>query len=181
VITLKCPDCSRKFKWDTALPYPQDCPLCGAFVGSDRPDTEVCAPHIKLSTGALKSADQVYRQMEAASENRVYQAAELAGCDASDMASLKITDLNDRRDAPQAAVMAPNPVSDFMQQHPNAAGFRGGAGLSYSSAVSAGPEPNSGARMRGVLQQHHAEISHGTAVADRPAEETMAPTYRRRA
>lgn len=174
--TLRCPECNRRFKWrDETLP--DTCPLCEAVIGTDEPDT-VTAPYIHLKSGALASADMVYRQMEESSEQRVQAAAELAKCDPSEMSSLRVTNLNDRRDAPVAAMqLPPNPVSQLMA---NGVGGFGQNGMGYSDAVASGPHPNAGARVQALLRQDHATRWQGTVVSDQPALEVMAPGYRRR-
>lgn len=179
-VTYRCPECRKRFRWLLENePLPDDCPLCGAHIGCDRPDDDVVAPYIHLKSGALASADSVYREMEAASERRVDAAAQMAGCDASEMSALKITDLNDRRDAPVGAVALPdNDVSRVMSQ--GVGGFGNSDGVGYSGAVAAGPFPNAGARMQSIVRQEHTQKFQGTVTSEMPALEVQNPTYRRR-
>lgn len=180
-VMIKCPECKGKFSWNIeADGWPDECPFkgCGFVMAHNRADDDVVMPFIR--SAATKATDKVYRDMEAGSEVRAQAAADLAGVPVSEMSGLKITNLNDRKDAEVAAMPVNNPVSQFMQANPQAAGFRGGDGLGYSAAVGTGPAPNVGAKMRTVVQNAHAELSRGTAVSDRPALETQNPLYRRR-
>lgn len=182
-IKLRCPECHKAFAWDTQLPWPSACPFadCQAEMSSDKataPGT-VAAPYIR--SVKTKATDQVYRDIEQASERRVEQAAEMAGVPTSEMEGLKITDLgSSRHEGEVAARDVHNPVSDFMAANPQAGGFRGADGVGYSGAVQSGPSPNMGAKMRSLLQQQHGAAIGGAAVSDRPALETMQPGYRRR-
>lgn len=178
---MKCPECAAKFPWDFALGWPKACPLCGFNVHHGRDDDDIVMPFVRtVRSPIVQAVDGMYRDMEASSEKRTHLAAEQAGCSPEDMSSLKITNLNDRRDAEIAAMPVQNAVTDFMAANPQAAGFRGADGIGYSSAVASGPAPNSGARMQQALRQAHSEASHGTAVSDMPALETQNPLYRRR-
>ena len=176
---LKCPDCRKKFPWDKETRFPRFCPLCKSDLGDDRADDDIPMPMILHSKS--KTFDKVYRDMEKGSEFRAQAAAELAGCSASEMSNLKITNMKDNvREGESSDVAINNPVTQFMAANPNSAGFRGADGLGYSTGTQAGPFPNAGAKMRTSLQQHHAALSHGSAVSDRPALETIQPGYRQR-
>ena len=115
-VVIRCPACRTKFRWlaETEA-YPSDCPQCGAYVGHDRADDDVVMPNI-LSF-ANRCSDGVYKAMEKASQERVYQAAEMAGCDASDMADLKITNLRDNMKQGEIAAM---PVVNDLTRHMDA-------------------------------------------------------------
>lgn len=178
-VKIRCPECRGKFKWDMGKGWPEKCQLgCGFVMACDRADDDVVMPFIR--TAATSATDKTYRDMERGSEVRAQAAADLAGVPVSEMSNLKITNLNDRRDVEVQAMPVNNPVSQFMDQNPQAAGFRGGDGLAYSAAVAAGPGANAGAKARTALQSYHAELSHGVAVSERPALETESPLYRRR-
>ena len=179
-VLLRCPDCRRKFQWETKKPWPRECPLCAADINNDREDSDVVMPFIR--SAATKANDDLYRQMEAGSEKRAEIAAEQAGVPVSEMSGLKITDLNSTRHAGDvAAVPVNNPVSQFMQANPQAAiGFQGGQGAQYSGAVQTGPSPNAGARAQTMVRQMHAERMGWDKVGDAPALETQQPGYRRR-
>jgi endogenous inhibitor of DNA gyrase (YacG/DUF329 family) len=101
-LVLRCPACRKKFPWKSGADLPDDCPLCGAYVGSDRDDSDIVMPFV--SSHKAKSMDRVYRQMEAGSERRAELAAEMTGGSKEDFAGLKITNLNDRRDAEVMAI-----------------------------------------------------------------------------
>lgn len=179
-VVLRCSVCRRKFPWKTTEDPPEFCPFddCNSRVASDRADDDIVMPFIRHDN--TKKTDQVFRDMERGSEVRAELAAQQLGVPVSEMNGLKITNLNDRRDAEVAAMPVNNSVSQFMQAHPNAGGFQAANGVGYSGAVQTGPMPNMGAKMMTQLRQHQADISHGSAVSDRPALETQQPNYRRR-
>lgn len=115
-VVIRCPACKTKFRWLAETEgYPSNCPQCDAYVGHDRADDDVVCPNI-LSF-ASRCQDGVYKAMERASEERVYQAAEMAGCDASDMADLKITNLRDNMKQGEIAAM---PVVNDLTRHMDA-------------------------------------------------------------
>lgn len=183
-VILKCPSCEDKFKWDFAAQskWPKACPLCGVSMGEEVPDDEIRMPSLRSAKTAV--IDNSYRQLEQSSETRMEKAAELAGTSVSDMSALKITDLKTNI-VPGESYMpeVTNSVTQAMDQikaRGGQIGFTGAAGAEYSSGVQTGPLPNAGAKMRTALQSHHAGISHGSAVSDRPALETVQPGYRRR-
>ncbi len=175
-VTLRCPDCRGKFPWNAKKAWPRHCPLCDADISNDRDDDDVVMP--AFISARTKHHDNYYRNMEKGSEFRAEAAAELAGTTASEMSGLKITNLNDRRDAEIAAIPVKNPVSDLMST--GVGGFQGANGVAYSAGVQQGPAPNMGAQMMTKIRGHQTQISGGTAVSDRPALETQQPGYRRR-
>jgi hypothetical protein len=174
---LRCTECREKFKW-LGDKFPDECPICHAHIGHDRADDDVVMPFV--SRRKIASADKTYRAMEAGSEQRMQLAAELTGEPASEFSGLKITDM---RDNMRAGDMAAIPVDNAVTRHMAATGqggFVGADGSGYSGSVQSGPFPNAGAKMRTTLQQHHANLSHGSAVSDNPGLETRQPGYRRR-
>lgn len=177
---LICPDCRERIPFN-GLKWPNECPGCGK--DTSLPDTdEVCLPAFISPKKA--AVDKVYRDIEAASERRAEAAAELAGVPVSEMSGLKITNLNDRRDAEIAAMPVNNSVSQAMQVpagQPSPWGFQGGQGLGYSGAVATGPNPNAGARAMHSVRQHYTVQNNAAAASDRPALEMSQPGYRRRA
>lgn len=195
-VVLRCSVCRRKFAWKTSEDPPEFCPFddCHSRVASDRADDDVVMPNILHHR--TKNTDKVYRDMERGSEFRAHAAANQLGVPVSEMSGLKITDLNDRRDAEVAAIPVNNPVSQMMQANPSAVGFQSAAGLAYSGAVMQGPSPNVGARTRTAIQASHREMvakhaigidQHGRpampnldVISERPAKETESPLYRRR-
>ncbi len=190
---VKCPGCKQKIKWLADDP-PDDCPACGHRLISDRSDDDVVCPNIlSFST---RCQDGVYKAMEKASQERVYQAAEMAGCDASDMQDLKITNLRDNmKQGEIAAIPVVNDVTRQMDavraMNPNAhVGFGTGGGVSdgigFSAAVPTGPYPSAGARTQQAFRRAHADrmsgqLARGDVVSDRPANEIVQnPNYRSR-
>lgn len=169
---LRCPECRDKFPWDAQSRWPRYCPLCQADINNDRDDDDIVMP--AFLSARTKETDKVYNDMVKGSEFRAQAAADLAGVPVSEMSSLKITDLNTRRDAEIMAVTPNNPVSQLMAQ--GIGGFQGATGGEYGGAVSTGPFPNVGAATRTMIQKQHPS----SATSDQPALETMAPTYRRR-
>lgn len=164
---------------------PEFCPNseCSTRLLSDRPDDEIVMPNFR--SAATRANDNLYRQMETASEHRAEMAAEKLGVPVSEMSDLKITNLREtRHEGAIAAMPVVNPVSTFMQQHPGAGGYKGD-GANYSGSVMTGPSPNRGARVQSMVRQMHSESMalagfHGL-VGDRPANEiTQNPNYRRR-
>jgi hypothetical protein len=95
--SAKCPECAGKFPWEPTKGYPKACPLCGFDTSLPDDATAIVLPAFLSS--ASKANDKLYRDMEKGSEFRAHAAAEAAGVPVSEMAGLKITDLNDRRDA----------------------------------------------------------------------------------
>jgi hypothetical protein len=167
---VRCPECQEKFA--SAVWPPKACPACGHIPDKDD-DDRVCMPSIST---ARKAVDSVYRAMEEGSNVRAQVAAEITGASAAEMAGLKITNLNDRRDAEIAAMPVRNDVTqrmDAMQQAGLPIGFSGQANL---DAVGAGPVPYSGAHARVNLQ---AAMGHSSQTVE-PLE-VQNPGYRRRA
>jgi len=144
-VVIRCPSCKTKFRWlaETEA-YPSNCPQCDFYTGHDRADDDVVVPNI-LSF-ASRSTDGVYKAMERASEERVYQAAADAGCDASDMAGLKITNMRDNMK--QGDIAAMPVVNDITRQmdyiasrNPNSMfGYGGGpaAGVEFAAGAASG-------------------------------------------
>ncbi len=93
----KCPECSGKIPYVPSEGCPKECSFCG-FDTSLPDDASAIVLPAFLST-ASKNNDKLYRDMEKGSEFRAHAAADMAGVPVSEMSGLKITDLNDRRDA----------------------------------------------------------------------------------
>jgi hypothetical protein len=167
VAVVKCTACGTKFRWSFADKgkWPDYCdnPQCTTFIGNTRADNDIVMPSLRSAT--TKHNDAFYRQMEKGSEHRVHLAAEASGVPASELSDLKITNLNDRRDAEVAAMPVNNSVTQMMAANPGVGGFQSDAGLAYSGFVRQGPEPNAGARMMTRLRGVHADISKGSAVS----------------
>ncbi len=176
----RCPDCRGLFPMPGGAIL-DSCPLCGYDTSVPERD-EIQLPAF-LSPRA-KNEDTLYRQVEAGSEERVRLAAEAAGCDASDMAGLKITNMQTGKGAEPLTLPA-NPVSQRMAEM-EARGLPTGFGANAQGAaaspmVQSGPYPNAGAHFQSALREHHGKVTNYTAVGDNPAVEVMQPGYRRRA
>jgi hypothetical protein len=169
---LICNDCRTRIPFDDGQ-WPDACPGCGRDTSLPVTD-EIALPAFISPKKA--ATDKVYRDMERASEVRAQQAADILGVPASDMSALKITDLNDRRDAEIAAPSVNNAVTQRMEEM-RARGMPTGFGAQVDfGAVSSGPAPNAGAHARVRLQRALPPV----AMAPEPLEVTQ-PGYRRRA
>lgn len=180
-VLLKCPTCEQKFRWEFAQEskWPKACPCCGADQGADDDDSVICMP--SLRSARTKATDEVYRQAERGSEIRAQAAAEQLGVPVSEMSGLKITDMKTGV-KPGETYAVDNTAANRanLSAGGSAPRFAGADGTGYSGQVQSGPLPNAGAKMRTALQQHHGQISRGSAVSDMPALETQQPGYRRR-
>ena len=179
--SLVCSECRGRTPFNGT--YPRFCSHCGADTSPPVDDGTIACP--AFLSAKTKATDKVYRDTERGSEIRMQAAAELAGCDPSEMSNLKITNMNDRRDAEIAAMPVVNDVTRMMDAMPkgNPFGFNAnqyGGGVELSPDVQAGPYPNAGARMRTAIHGFHSQFTGGVASSDMPAQETMQPGYRRR-
>ena len=175
---LKCTVCKGKFPWDAAARWPHFCPLCQADINNDRDDDDIVMPFIR-STGKTKHIDGFYREMEQKSEERVHMAAEMAGCSASDMSDLKLTNLNDRRDAEIAHISVNNAVTQRMAEMEARGlptGFNAVDAAGLMGGTQAGPMPNAGAKFLTTLQG----MNGAPGVNMAPPREITQPGYRRR-
>lgn len=155
---LRCPlpECRKTFPWDTNTPHPKFCPVCGGGIGtSDAEDSAVVMPFIR--SAKMAATDRTYRQMEAGSEVRVEKAAELTGATKEDMASLRITDMNDNMRAGDIAAKEADAAMARLQSTtrapigftPNGAEFSAGiaqGAVAHNGQVVTGIEPHAGAR-----------------------------------
>ena len=151
---LRCPDCRDTFPWDPKAAWPRFCPMCKSDINNDRDDDDIVMPFVRTSA-KTKSIDQFYRTEEKKSEERVNMAAEAAGCSPSEMSDLKLTNLNDRKDAEIAAIPVRNSVTeqmDHMQRLGHPAGFGNINPVGMADQVKSGPHPNAGARSLQRLQ-----------------------------
>lgn len=153
---LKCPECRKTFRYDPKDAHPRFCPLCKADIGGDEGDDLVISIPAFLSAKS-KATDQVYRDIERSSENNARAAAELAGCDVSEMANMKVTNIRDARKPGQVAAV---PVVNAVSQHMDAmerAGMPVGFGVpnaaELASSVKSGPYPNAGAKAMAAIQK----------------------------
>lgn len=144
------------------------CPKCGFDCQADEdnpPTVEVAAPHVQ-NYAVVKGADYTYAAMEESSAHHALMAAEMAGCDASEMASLKITDTKDNLRYGEIGVMpVQNSVTEVMAQAAPAAGVGfGGApqmAAQYAAAAHTGADAFAGLKAASVLRDAHSKVGGG--------------------
>jgi len=159
---LRCPDCRKAFKWDLTQEYPETCPLCGATQASDKSEGDNVIVMPNFLSAKTKNNDALQRQTVDASEVRMHKAAEMAGCDVSEMADLKITNLLPTKHEGDIAIA---PVNNAVSQHMDAmnargmpVGFQGNqAAIEFAAAAHQGPDSHAGARAAERTQK----ILHG--------------------
>jgi hypothetical protein len=177
-VILKCPACREKFKYDISEGWPDQCPICNTDINNRRDDSDVVMPNIL--SWRTKNTDKVARDVMDGSEKRAELAAEMAGVPVSDMANLKITNLNDRNDTQFSAPDENNAVTQRMAAM-QAAGMPTGFGVGtngaeYAAAAHAGVEPYAGNRARNRLQR----VLNPIGQAPLPNEIVNNPNYRPR-
>ena len=133
-VVLKCPECEKKFKYDVSQGWPDFCPLCSADINNRRADDEIVMP--AFLSQKSKNNDKVARDIMNGSETRAELAASMAGVPVSEMSGLKITNLNDRKDAQFSAPDVVNPVTQRMDQM-RAAGLPTGFGVAEAQNFAA--------------------------------------------
>lgn len=162
---LRCPECRKTFKWEPSKPDPRFCPVCEADLGEPPADNVIAIP--AFLSAKTKASDDTYRQAEAASEYRMQKAAELAGCDPSEMSALKITDMRSTKNPGDiAAVPVVNEVTKQMEAinarggnfgfGANGAEFAAGTAtgaVTVNGKTTHGIEPRAGAKTLGVIQR----------------------------
>ncbi len=149
---LRCYTCRKRFKWDlTENGWPDACPLCGASTASDREDDDIVMPFVR--SPKTDRTDKLYRDMEKGSEVRAELAAQAAGCDVSEMASLKMTDMKDNlRPGDIAAADVPNIGQKFVGGGSEyAAGISTGV-VAVNGQITTGIEPRAGIRAMSTIQ-----------------------------
>ena len=149
---LRCPTCRKAFKWQPSDPDPTECPLCGAAQAELPPDNVISMPAF-LKAGT-RANDALYREFERSSEDRQEKAAELAGVDKSDMADLKITNMNSTL---HEGAIAAAPVQNSVTQHMDMMNARGGkfgwtdqGGAEYAAGVASGAVTVNGQVTQGI-------------------------------
>lgn len=175
-VLLKCPVCRGKFRYDVSEGWPDYCqiPECKAYISNARDDDDVVVPNI-LSY-KTKNNDKVARDIMDGSEQRAHMAAAMAGVPVSEMSGLKVTDLNDRRDAEIAAKPVSNPITqhmDSLQARGIPVGFGMGADTSGASGVVMANgrvveqrlEPRAGARALNKILGQHANLQNVVAAS----------------
>lgn len=162
-----CSACNGIFKFFRATsdsPPPDCCQLCGAILDdSAEPVFVPQAPGIRKSV-LVKSENQVYRQMEAASIARAEEARSVHGLSAEQASAIKITnmrELGDMREGDTAAISPPqrdNQVTQLMQQHPGHAGFNP-IGENPGAAFALGHADAGEATRSTLIRPNHAQIA----------------------
>ena len=174
-VLLKCPACREKFKYDVTNGWPDECPICKVDINNRVPDNVVVVP--AFLSQKSKNNDKVARDIMDGSETRAQLAAGMAGVPVSEMASLKITDLNDRNDAQFAAPEVNNAVTQRMAEM-QARGLPTGFGVAEAQNFAAqshtGSEPYAGLRARNRVQAALPPIGQ----APLPKQITENPNYR---
>ena len=143
--SIRCPICRKKFPWEPAVGFPDECPNpeCQSRIAHDREDDDVVMPFIRTSA-KTKATDQVYRDMEHASEHRAQQAMELTGASAAEVASLKITDLKPTRH--EGAIAAPS-----LPAHLQNVGRFAGSGSEFAVGTASGAVTVDGKTTTGIV------------------------------
>jgi hypothetical protein len=144
-------DCRKTFPWDSADAPPNLCPHCG-YSYAERDENVVYMPNIL--SAKTKSIEAVARGVMDGSEVRAQLAAEAAGCDVSDMASLKVTNLNDGRQSEFATKDIVNPVTQVMAQAPGLTGFQPN-GSAFAEGTKVGPYARAGANIVTKMSNQH--------------------------
>ena len=168
-VVIRCPHCKTKFRWLAETEdYPKDCPECGEYVGHDRADDDVAVPNILSFSN--RCVDGVYRMEERMSRERMHQAAEMAGCDASEMKDLQVTNMRDNlKQGDIAAMPVQNAVTQQMDHmraiNPNTqVGHGVSQGHEYALAAASGRIadgvsgsilPRRGSQMQSVVHSQH--------------------------
>ena len=174
-VLLKCPACREKFKYDVTNGWPDECPICKTDINNRVPDNVVVVP--AFLSQKSKNNDKVARDIMDGSEKRVELAAAMAGTSPDEMAGLKITNLNDRKDAQFALPEVNNAVTQRMAEM-QARGMPTGFGVAeaqnFATQSHTGPEPYAGLRARNRVQAALPPIGQ----APLPKQITENPNYR---
>lgn len=174
-VILKCPLCREKFKYDVSQGWPDFCVVCGGDINNRVDDNVVVMP--AFLSQKSKNNDKMARDIMDGSEVRAQLGAEMAGVPVSEMSGLKITNLNDRRDAEYSAVEVNNPVTQRMAEM-QAKGLPTGFGVAEAQNFAAqshtGEAPHAGLRARNRVQSALAPIGS----APLPLEISNNPNYR---
>lgn len=163
VIKLRCPDCVQTFKWPGNQPWPDFCPHCRAPVSQG--SAEIAMPFIR--SAKTKANDQLYRQMEAASEQRAQEAASILNVPASDVSDLKMTNMRDgMKQGDTAIIPVQNDVTRVMD-NPNMAQVQQQA-MAYAANTRVGPEVGHANYTQTLIAREHARRVSGAVWNDTP-------------
>ena len=160
-IMVRCPRCRGRFKW--AGKFPTHCPMPGCdYEAPELDDTVICMP--SLRGAAMKSNDQVYRDIEKSSEVRAQMAAEAAGVPVSEMSNLKVTNMRDDvRTGETYAMPVRNAVTqqmDIIRRNGGSVGFGTQAQAFAQQAQSQAPKAgiNASDSVNRAFQQREQEL-----------------------
>lgn len=176
-VVLRCPACREKFKYDVSQGWPDECSLCHTDINNRRADDDVVMPNIFSLKS--KATDKVARDIMDGSETRAQLAAGMAGVPVEEMNNLKITNLNDRKDAEVSAIPVNNSVTQHMAAM-QAAGLPVGFGTNAADAMGraatahTGSDKYAGLRTRNMLQEKMRPVGQ----APLPLQITDNPNYR---
>lgn len=169
--SYQCPDCGGVFKFlhhPNDAPPPDECELCHASM--IEPEQVFVAQAPRIGTERAARPEQVYRQLETASEARAELMAQHGGGSASDYRHTKITNLSDSRyPGDTAAIIRPqNPVQQFMQQNASVVGggyspMANAQGQEYALQTRVGPFPYAGAQAADQVTRIHGNLARVVA------------------
>jgi hypothetical protein len=155
----ECPECRGQFRFyhhPDDEPPPKYCPLCGAHMEDEPEITFIpAAPHIERSI--RKTADDVFRQTEAASIANAAAVEEITGMEAN---AMKVTNMGDYlRPGDVAAKMPVTPTAQLVNGQ-GQGGFQplmGMTGKDFARATGEGAFPHAGDATRQLLTQGHSQ------------------------
>lgn len=164
LVTFECPDCAHSWKqrMGPSEPWPRFCTGCGADMEATDEPFMPMAPNVITGTMG-KSGDQVFRQMEAASERRMEMAAEATGIDKAELSDMKVTNIRDNaRVGENSVITQSTEVTKFMEgPGKEVTGFKP-AGGQYGLG-----RPDMGAATAGTIQSLHQQNIQATVAAGR--------------
>ena len=177
--TYQCPSCEKCFDFmhhPNDEPPPSFCPLCGANVSGKKKTRmkradRVLSPGLSERVKRLpsherkisKSADAVYRGMESASRDRMQDAADVLGVDASSLSGMKFNDMKDNmREGDMAQATTVSDATKLTGDAPIATGNGTTQGLGfnqnaseYARTTGSGPSPHAGNKARELVNSLH--------------------------
>ena len=177
---LRCPSCRDTFPWDKGKAWPSMCPLCRYDISLD-PANETAVPYISFGKGKVQkqSADQTYRQYEAATEERAKEAASILNVPTAEMSDLKVTNMNTQlRQGDYAVKPVDNDVSRFMQTNSQIVQNMNNpqVAMGYAAAAHTGKDAYAGAKAASMLRGIHE--SRGMPTSSVPTKELIDQSMR---
>jgi hypothetical protein len=185
--TYQCPECERNFDFlhhPNDEPPPSFCPLCGADVSGkkktrmkSRTRFDSPAKSLPIPKGAAKNVDGIYRGMEAATDQRMLDAAEVLGVDPKSLSGMKMTNMKDNlREGDLSQSTTVSSATQITGNAPIAAAANGGAvsGLGfnpnaseYAKTTGTGAVPYAGNTAREMVNSLHSAKGHNVVAAGR--------------